>query len=192
MKERYRFHKTRKYLVILWRIFIIGWREASEFRTDFFISTIQFFLSISLFVIFWEAIVSSNVGKLGEWNIGELVILTFFIALSSNFQILFLGLNELPDKVRQGYLDKYLCRPINSLFMTCFELVPVVEFTRSFLLNVISVGAVTWYFHIRVTFIQAILAFFLLILGKIQSGGDDSISTPCSKSGDGCGTCLYS
>lgn len=148
---------------LLWRLVRVGFALETEFRTDFWMSVLNFLAWNALFVTFWQAIVGRT-GSLGTWTAGELLVLNFVLSVQGALNIPFLGLQRLPERVREGTLDKYLCRPVNPILVACFESMYVVAFLRSLAVALAGVGACLWIFQLRVTVWRALLAALLSLL----------------------------
>jgi len=92
------------------------------FRLSFFGA---FFVDGSMFliqVLFYQAIYS-KVDSIGGWSTSEMIIFigTFSLINALNMMIFFFGTNEIPNKIRNGDLDHYLTKPVNSLLRLSFE-----------------------------------------------------------------------
>ncbi|NIO75615.1 MAG: hypothetical protein GTN69_06985 [Armatimonadetes bacterium] len=155
-----------KHVKLFWRLTLVGFKRDTSFSTDLLISTLQFILYTLLFVAFWKAIVAHS-GRLSHWQEHELVILTFVIALHSVLLVFFYGIMDLPESIRAGNLDKYLCRPIHSLFMVCFEAVPVIEFSRAFVVNIAMVCVAFIHYGVTPSIVNVMLGFLLLVIGSL-------------------------
>ena len=97
-------HPVAKLPCLLWRLARVGFKIETEFRTDFWMTLLNFVIWNALFVAFWQAIVGRT-QSLGSWTIGELLMLNFVFNLQGALNIPFLGFQWLPEKVRQGALD---------------------------------------------------------------------------------------
>lgn len=148
---------------LLWRLVRVGFSLETEFRTDFWMSVLNFLAWNALFVTFWQAIVGRT-GSLGKWTAGELLVLNFVLSVQGALSIPFLGLQWLPEKVREGALDKYLCRPVNPILVACFESVYVVAFLRNLAVALAGVGACLWIYQLHVTVWRALLAALLSLI----------------------------
>jgi ABC-2 type transport system permease protein len=155
-----------KAISILWRFCRVGFKIETEFRTDFIISVIHFLTYNALYIVFWQALVG-QVDSLGAWTMGELVVLSFVVALQGVLTIPFLGLQGLPARVREGALDKYLCRPIDPILAVSFESIHVTAFLRSLAVGLVALGASLAYYDFDITLGGAILSALLLILGTL-------------------------
>ena len=151
---------------LLWRLVRVGFKIETEFRTDFWMSVLNFLAWNALYITFWQAIVGRT-GSLGTWTAGELLVLNFVLTVQGALNIPFLGLQWLPQRVREGALDKYLCRPVNPIVVTCFESMYVVSFLRSLAVALAGVGACLWIFQLRVTAWRALLAVLLALIATL-------------------------
>jgi ABC-2 type transport system permease protein len=151
---------------LLWRLVCVGFKIETEFRMDFVLTAIHFLLYNALFVTFWQAIVGRT-GVLGTWTEGELITFSFVIALHGALGVSFAGFRWLPEKVRQGELDKYLCRPVSPILTLCFESIPVTYLVRALIAALIALVGCVWYFDLPVTLWRTVLALLLLLLGTL-------------------------
>ena len=151
---------------LLWRLVRVGFVIETEFRTDFWMSVLNFLAWNALYVTFWQAIVGRT-GSLGTWTAGELLVLNFVLSFQGALSIPFLGLRRLPERVREGALDKYLCRPVNPIVVTCFESIYVVAFLRQLVVALAGVGACLWVYHLRVLAWRALLALLLALIATL-------------------------
>lgn len=151
---------------LLWRLVCVGFKIETEFRTDFWMALLNFVVWNALFVAFWQSIVGRG-QSLGSWTTGELLLLTLIMNLHGTLSIPFLGFQWLPERVREGALDKYLCRPVSPILMTCFESIHTTVFVRSLIIELAAIGGCIWYFRLPVTLWRAALAALLLIVAVL-------------------------
>jgi ABC-2 type transport system permease protein len=144
----------------------VGFKIETEFRTDLFLTVIHFVLYQALYVTFWQAIVSRT-GVLGTWTTGELIALNFVVGLFWSLGVPFAGFRWLPEKVRQGELDKYLCRPVSPILTLCFESIRVTSFLRGLFVALVALVGCVWYYNLSVTLLRTLLAAVLLLLGTL-------------------------
>lgn len=156
-------HPLVKLPRLLWRLACVGLKMETEFRTDFWMAALNFVAWNALFVAFWQSI-TGRTQSLGSWTIGELLVLTFVANFQGALNIPFLGFQRLPERVREGALDKYLCRPVNPILVTCFERMYVVSFVRHLAISLAAIGACVLYFDLRITAWRALLAALLSVL----------------------------
>jgi len=92
------------------------------FRLSFFGA---FFADGMLFVVqvLTFSIIYGQVDAIGDWGRGEMLIFigTFSMINGLNMLIYFFGLSGIPGKIREGELDHYLTKPVNSLLRLTFE-----------------------------------------------------------------------
>src|SRR3954454_10347114 len=74
----------RRYFKLLFRFVTISFRNASEFRIDFFTSVLHSLIYQAIFIVFWTSIVAFTGQKLGGWRLPDLVILTAFTLISNS------------------------------------------------------------------------------------------------------------
>jgi ABC-2 type transport system permease protein len=89
------------------------------------------------------------------------------LSVQGALSIPFLGLRRLPERVREGALDKYLCRPVDPIVVTCFESVYVVSFLRHLAVALVGLAACLWVFQLRVTAWRALLAVLLALIATL-------------------------
>ena len=84
----------------------------------FFVDGTMFLLQIAMF----EAI-CSQVDSIGGWGRGEMLVFigTFSLINAINMTLFFFGIYDIPRKIREGELDRYLIRPMNPLLHLTFE-----------------------------------------------------------------------
>ena len=151
---------------LLWRLVRVGFRQETEFRVDFWLTIIQFLVYNALFVTFWRAITSGTMA-LGPWTTGELIVFSFMGSLQATLGIPFLGFRSLPETVREGGLDKYLCRPVHPVLLLCFESIHVVFFLRGLLVDLLALTVCILYFHLQVTILGILLAGVFTFIGTL-------------------------
>jgi ABC-2 type transport system permease protein len=151
---------------LLWRLVCVGFKIETEFRTDLILSIIHFVLYQALYVTFWQAIVGRT-GVLGTWTQGELVTLSLVVGLHYTLAVPFLGFRRLPERVRHGELDKYLCRPVSPILLLCFESIHVTFLVRGLIADVVALAGCVWYFSLPVTLWWTVLALLLLLSGVL-------------------------
>ncbi|MBN1583569.1 MAG: ABC-2 family transporter protein [Anaerolineae bacterium] len=160
-------HPLTKLPRLLWRMVCVGLKIETEFRTNFLLDVIHFIVSNALLIVFWQAI-AGETRALGSWTAGELLVFNFVLGLQSRLSIPFIGLFRfLPERVRNGELDKYLCRPVNPIFALGFESMHVIAFLREILINLAALAGCILYFRLRVTVWQSALATILLALSTL-------------------------
>lgn len=117
----------KRYLKLFWRFVAVSFSDDSVFRFDFFTSILHYLIYQAIFIIFWKSLLTFTADTLGDWTFPELAILSTFALLASAIMEWFAGFLQLPEKVLQGDLDKYLCRPISPLFALLAEEVSAID-----------------------------------------------------------------
>ena len=112
----------KKNMRILKEMTYLRFNKLTVSSLDFFA---PFFIDGSLFlvqILAFKAIYSGS-NRIGNWGQGEMVIYigTFSLLNAINMVIYFFGINEIPNKIRNGELDLYLSKPVSPLFRLTFE-----------------------------------------------------------------------
>jgi ABC-2 type transport system permease protein len=150
----------KKYLR-LERIFISQYlKQLMEYKGDFLVGIVGVFLTQGLNILFLT-IIFSQIPNLQGWSFKQIIFIYGFSLLPKGIDHLFFDNLWLVSYflVRKGDFDKYLTRPINTLFYVSVEIFQVDAFGEllvGILLLVSSVGIVQW------TLFKGLL--FLLIL----------------------------
>lgn len=137
-----------------------------EYKTPFLL---QLFLTIcySLFwIVFWEVIFSQTT-VLGQWSLGDMIVLLGFSNLwLAIFIGFYYGLWELPAKVAQGQrLEIYLTRPINSLYaLVCEEFMRYSGF-ENLTIGFALVFTAKIYMGVQSSIFSTALSLFVLFCG---------------------------
>jgi ABC-2 type transport system permease protein len=137
-----------------------------EYKTPFLL---QLFLTIcySLFwIIFWEVIFSQT-SVLGQWTLGDMIVLLGFSNLwLAIFIGFYYGLWELPSKIAQGQrLEIYLTRPINSLYaLICEEFMRYSGF-ENLTIGFVLILTAKIYMGVQSSIFSSVLSLFVLFCG---------------------------
>jgi ABC-2 type transport system permease protein len=88
------------------------------FFGPFFVDSCVFLVQLCVF----EA-VYSNVDRIGTWGKGQMILYigTFSMINAFNMVIYFFGINNIPDKIKNGDMDLYLTKPVSPLLRLTFE-----------------------------------------------------------------------
>ena len=150
----------KKYLR-LERIFISQYlKQLMEYKGDFLVGIVGVFLTQGLNILFLT-IIFSQIPNLQGWSFKQIIFIYGFSLLPKGIDHLFFDNLWLVSYflVRKGDFDKYLTRPINTLFYVSVEIFQVDAFGEllvGILLLTSSVGIVHW------TLLKVLL--FVLIL----------------------------
>ncbi len=108
--------------------------QAGEYRADFFMVTLASF-GFNIVSLVFLNVIFANFDAIGNWSkyqilalyaVGQMVYYTFYM--------LFGGVDDLGDIIKDGGLDQYLLRPISSVFTIIFSFFGYITVLPSFLL----------------------------------------------------------
>ena len=118
-EKRKRTGNNYRFIMALIRIKL---SKLMTFRLSFFGS---FFVDGTLFLVqlFLYQAIYSQVDSIGGWSRGEMIIFigTFSLINALNMILFFFGINDIPNKIKNGELDHYLTKPVNPLLRLTFE-----------------------------------------------------------------------
>ncbi|CAM4118384.1 ABC-2 family transporter protein [Pseudoalteromonas byunsanensis] len=106
---------------VFFRYLQMSFKDLSVFRSDFVISILHILIYQGIFIIFWDALLGQLNTNLGVWDKGSLALLILVGLVFSSVRMLFFGFTTMSEKVINGDLDKYLCRPISPLMALLAE-----------------------------------------------------------------------
>jgi ABC-2 type transport system permease protein len=154
----------RRYLGIFIRLFKFRLSNQMIYRASFWT---VFIVDVSMFLI-QLAVFSTlflNVDTINGWNKYQMIFFvgTFNIIDSINMSLFFFGITSIPYKIREGKLDIYLTRPVNTLFWLSLENIDVSS-TIVIIPGVIMVSYATAKLGITLTFGKVAGYLLLLIL----------------------------
>ncbi|MFW9778105.1 MAG: ABC-2 family transporter protein [Candidatus Heimdallarchaeota archaeon] len=120
--------------------------------------------TLMAFVIFWQVILVGQ--SFGTWKMEEILIFTalayFAWGLASLF---FTGVWVLPNKIIEGDIERWLCRPIrHPLLGVLFEEVWVGG-SALLVVSILLMSLVGAYYHMQFQLLNLILAFISLAIG---------------------------
>lgn len=157
---------SRKTLMLFRRYAAISLRTESEFRPDFWTSVIQLVLNAVLVIVFWDALFRLT-GPVKGWTLADLVMMAGLGELSRTVSGLFPGLNELPDGIVKGNLDRYLTRPAPAILCYLWERISLVRIFHSFVAGMLIVSVAVWQLNFPVTFKGTLAGLALMIIGRL-------------------------
>lgn len=163
----------RRYYRILIRLFKFRLSNQMIYRASFWT---VFCVDLSMFLI-QLAVFSAlflNVDSINGWNKYQMIFFvgTFNLIDSSNMFLFFFGLISIPSKIREGKLDIYLTKPINTLFWMSLENIDISS-CMLFVPGGIMIGYAASKLGIEFTFSNVagyllLLALMLLLLYNLM------------------------
>ena len=100
----------RKYLTIL----RLGWLDAVEYRTEFFVSLFGWVIRLFIAVFLWLAVAKAQGGHIGDYSYGKLMTYFFLVQMLSGFIFTRVGVDIALD-IYRGDIANYLLKPVNYL-----------------------------------------------------------------------------
>ena len=155
---------TKKYLKLFKRFFIISWQNIYVFKFEFLMVFLNLFFNFSFIFIFWYTLLN-HIPKFNGWTFEELAIYTSIVFMGEGLSGFFFGFRDLPHKIINGELDKFLCRPINTLIAILFEQVSVIYFIEQFIVSIIISIFIIIKYHMEVSILNVIYSFIILFIG---------------------------
>lgn len=164
MKRAFRLH----------RIFIAQYlKKLMEYKVDFIVGAVGFLLSQALEILF-IGIIFSQIPDLAGWTFNEILFIYGFSLIPKAIDHMFFDNLWMVGYhiVRKGEFDKYLTRPINSLFYVTVEKFQIDAFGELIMgiiliaYSLIQIGAdIVWY---RVLVLLLLVPFAILIFTAIK------------------------
>ena len=164
MKRAFRLH----------RIFIAQYlKKLMEYKVDFIVGAVGFLLSQALEILF-IGIIFSQIPDLAGWTFNQILFIYGFSLIPKAIDHMFFDNLWMVGYhiVRKGEFDKYLTRPINSLFYVTVEKFQIDAFGELIMgiilitYSLIQIGAdIVWY---RVLVLLLLVPFAVLIYTAIK------------------------
>ncbi len=153
-------------LRLLRRYAAISLRTESEFRPDFWTSVVQLILNAVLVIVFWDALFRLT-GPVKGWTLADLVMMAGLGELSRTVSGLFPGLDQLPEEIVTGNLDRYLTKPAPVLLCYLWERISIVRIFHSFVAGMVVVGVAVLYLDFPITLTGALAGLLLMVVGRL-------------------------
>ena len=155
MKRKLKFIRT---------LFKLKLSHMMVFRLSFFGA---FFVDGTLFLVqlLTFSAIYANAQSIGNWSKGDMIIFigTFSLINALNMVIFFFGINDIPEKIKDGGLDHYLTKPINPLFRMTFENINLGSLPLVFVSIAIIIYGISQ-ISVTVTFISITIYILWVIL----------------------------
>lgn len=148
------------------RFMIISWHNIYTFKFELFMVLINLIFNLSFVIIFWYSLMG-HINSLGGWTFAELAMLSAITLMGEGLGGIFFGFRDLPGKIIGGELDKYLTRPVNTLYAVLFEQLSIIYFIQQFLLSSILIMIIKINYNLSFSFYNIALSFIVLLLGVL-------------------------
>lgn len=100
----------RKYLSIL----RLGWLDALEYRTEFFVSVIGWGIRLFIAIFLWLAVLGARNGQVGVYSLNTILGYFFIIQIISSFVFSRVGFDIAYD-IYRGDFANFLVKPMNYI-----------------------------------------------------------------------------
>lgn len=153
-----------EHLFIFFSFLNISWKTSIEYMNDFFVIVLDFFSVVVSSILFWKILLLNYV-TLEIWDIESLILLSIFGISSFSMCEIFAGTWQISEKIINGRIDMYLCKPINVKIALFLEDMQLEEFFKGIInFTVLMI----WYFlsfKRNIHFYNFILSIFSMIIG---------------------------
>lgn len=144
----------------------ISWKNSIEYMNDFAVLCVDFIVTMITTILFWKYLLV-DYQYLGDWSMPGLIAIGIFGNASWAISEIFAGAWSLSEKIASGKLDKYMCRPVNTLFALVLEDMQLEEFIKGFLSLIILILWHSFTFHIPIRGMNLFFAVCSLVLGVL-------------------------
>lgn len=148
------------------RLMKISLKKEYEYRFEMLMLLVQLVFNVGFTLIFWNTLFQF-LPQLRDWSRNELLIYTAVIQLGEGISGVFFGFRDMPERILEGELDKYLVRPMNPLISLLFENVSVFYFLEQIIVGVAILVLIYVKYQISVVYENIIPALLILIAGVI-------------------------
>ena len=119
-------------------------KSLMAFRFQFVSYILHWIISLFINSFFWWIMFKHLPKSIGEWNFYDLCLLNSLCYISWGIFTIFWGFHLIPDKIINGQMDKFLCRPMSPLIGLIGE-----GFYPSAIYEIISgLGLVIFFMHL--------------------------------------------
>lgn len=92
----------------------LGWLDAIEYRTEFFLSLIGWGIRLFISIFLWMAVAETRGGSIGGYSTPDILAYFFIVQILSSFIFLRVGFDIAHD-IYRGDFANYLVKPMNYL-----------------------------------------------------------------------------
>lgn len=145
---------------------LISLKKISAYRFELWMTLFQLLFNLSFIVIFWYSLLQ-YIPSFAGWEIGELLLYTSFVSFGEGIAGIFFGLRDLPERILEGEIDKYLTRPMNVLSSMLLENVSILYFVEQVIISILMIGIVIYKFQIRIIYSYLAISLANLLMGVV-------------------------
>lgn len=157
---------AKYYCNLIKRFMVISWCKIRAFNFEFLMMFVHLLFNFSFILIFWNVLLR-HIHTFGDWTFPELALFSGVTFLGESLGGIFFGFRDLPQRILNGDLDKFLVRPINTLFAVLFERVSIVYFLEQFIASILLIGIIFTNFSLTFSLSGFILGSMTLMFGVI-------------------------
>lgn len=151
---------------LVWNFAIISLKKEYEYKFELCMVFVQLLFNISFTMIFWYTLFQ-YLPVLHGWKMEELLLYTAIVSLGEGVAGIFFGFRDMPERIIQGELDKYLVKPVNLLVCLLFENVSVFYFLEQIVVSVLIVVILIGVYHIHIVAAALLPAVLILLAGVL-------------------------
>ncbi len=155
---------VKYYSKLLYRFMIISWHKIKTFNFEFVMTLVHLIFNFSFVLIFWYTLLS-HIQSFGDWSFPELALYTGITFVGESIGGIFFGFRDLPYTIVQGGLDKFLVRPINTLFAVLFERVSIIYFIEELIVSIVLIVTIVLRYDISINAMNVLYSLIILVWG---------------------------
>lgn len=157
---------AKYYSKLLFRFIVISWQKIKTFNFEFLMTLVHLVFNFSFILIFWYTLLS-HIKSFGDWSFPELALFTGITFLGESIGGIFFGFRDLPSTIVNGDLDKFLVRPVNTLFAVLFDQVSIVYFIEELIVSIFLIIVIVIQYNVSINPLNVIFSLVILSLGVL-------------------------
>lgn len=92
----------------------LGWLDALEYRTEFFVSVLGWGIRLAIALFLWIAVAKSKGGQIGNYSLDNIIRYFFIVQIISGFTFSRVGF-DIANDIYRGDFGNFLLKPINYI-----------------------------------------------------------------------------
>lgn len=144
----------------------VSLKKEYAYRFELLMTFVNLLFQLSFTIIFWFTLFQ-YIPALAGWSIKELLFYTSVVSLGEGIGGFFFGFRDMPERILNGEVDKYLVRPVNVMMALLFENVSVFYLLQQILVSFVIMGVIMIRFDIEITLVRVLAAVFVLVAGVL-------------------------